>query len=118
MRGRFLQSVDDYDDFYDPGQAYNSRQIMPVPVPESPETAVARSVPSSAIHLLDNESRRRHYVEALDIGAKIASILLTRVSPESLDNIADVRIEPEKKMGIFGFSRTKGMKISFRRLYA
>jgi len=118
MRRRFVQPVEDYDNFYDPGQAYDSGQIMPVQMNETPETAVARSVPSSAIRLLDNESRRRHYVEALDIGARVVSILLTRVPPESLDNIADVRVEPEKKMGFPWFSRAKGMKISFRRLYA
>ena len=86
-------------------------------VPESPETAISRRVPHSAIHLLDKESRRRHYVEALSIGAGIVNTYLTRLPSEKHANLSKIRIEPEKRTGgVIGlFLGSKGMEITFER---
>ena len=95
---------EDYDYSYFPSSN--------ISMPETPETAIARRIPYSAIKLLNNESKRKHYVNALSIGAGVANTFLSGLSSEDLSDISDVSIEPEVRRGFFG---PKGMVISFRR---
>ena len=92
-------------------ERYTSSHMLSIP--ERPETVIARSIPHSAIQLLDKESKRRNYVEALSIGAGIVNTYLQRLPSEEHKNLSKIRVEPEKIRG--GFFGTKGMEITFER---
>ena len=74
---------------------YNYRYNPFFNASESPETAIARRTPYSAISLLDRMSRRKHYVEALSIGAKIVNTYLQGLPFEDHKELSKIRIEPE-----------------------
>lgn len=99
--------------YMDYGYGYNPM----LNVPESPETAIARSIPHSAINLLDKESKRKYYVEALSIGAGVVNTYLQGLASEEHTGLSKIRIEPEKRTGgIVGlFFGSKGMEITFGR---
>ena len=99
--------------YMDYGYGYNQM----LNVSESPETAIARSIPHSAIRLLDRESKRKHYVAALSIGAGVVNTYLNRLPSEEHTGLSKIRIEPEKlTRGIIGLCLgSKGREITFER---
>lgn len=88
---------------------YNYRYPMNL---ESPETVLARSSPLSTLRLLNKESKRKHYVEALSLGADITQNYISNLESENLSKIKQIKIEPEVWGG---FGKGKGMVISFKR---
>jgi len=90
--------------------------VDPVIIPETPETSIARQIPYQAIRLLDRESQRKRYNEALAIGSSIVNTFIRGTSPDDLENLVQVSIEPEVTRGGFlGFGGSKGMVITFNR---
>lgn len=90
--------------------------IDPIIIPETPETSIARQIPYQAIRLLDRESQRKHYNEALAIGSSIVNTFIRGTSSNDLENLVQVSIEPEIIRGSFlGFGGSKGMIITFSR---
>ncbi len=90
--------------------------IDPVIIPETPETSIARQIPYQAIRLLDRESQRKRYNEALAIGSSVVNTFIQRTSPEDLERLVEISIEPEViRGGFLGFGGSKGMVITFGR---
>lgn len=88
----------------------------PVITHESPETAIARQIPERLLKLLERESERRHYNEALAIGSGVVNTYLGRLSSDDTSRIERISVVPYEKIGgFFGFGGNKGMVISFRR---
>ncbi len=83
---------------------------------ESPETAIARQKPEKLLILLERESERKRYNEALAIGASIANTYISGLSSQNKFKINEISIEPIRQMrGVLGFFGNKGMVISFKK---
>jgi len=70
--------------------------------PESPETAVARQVPSRMVSLLKRESERKRYNEGLEIGAEVAKNYIRELSSEEYSKINKIEIIPEQSTRFLG----------------
>lgn len=79
---------------------------------ETPESVLAKIIPSKTKKLLDNYSKREHYAKTLDIGASVVNVYMKESTPNGVDEIEKVTILPHKK---FGWSGGVGMEISFKK---
>lgn len=70
--------------------------------PESPETAIARRIPSNMARLLERESERRRYNEGLEIGARVAQSYIGGLNPEEYSRISEIEIIPQQENKILG----------------
>ncbi len=99
-------------------ELYNPKYPNYLPVAlahESPETAIARQKPDVLLKLLEMESSRKRYNEALSIGTSIVNTYISGSSQKDISKIKEISIEPYKQIGGFlGISGSRGMVISFR----
>ena len=63
---------------------------------ESPETAIARSNPLSALRLLERMSVRSHYEKVTSIGASVASAYINRLGGEGLSHLDSIEVTPTR----------------------
>lgn len=90
--------------------------FWPMITHESPETAVARQIPERLLNLLEEESKRKRYNEAIAIGSEVVKTHLERLLPEDNKKIKEISVVPYAKIGGFlGLGANMGMVISFKR---
>lgn len=95
------------NDYLIPREMYYPMVQNPI-TPESPETAVARQEPNQILKLLERESERRRYNEAIKIGENLANTFIRCTSQSDLEKIENIRADPDMpKKGFFG-QRTRG----------
>lgn len=73
-------------------------------VNESPQTSIARQIPSQAIKLLERDHQRTEYNEGLRIGSQIADNYLESLSPKEYAKIKSIEIYPEQENKLLGRS--------------
>jgi len=96
--------------------ARNSKSHYPSLINETPETSIARQIPSQAIKLLERDYQRTEYNEGLRIGAQIAANYLESLSTKEHAKIKSIEIYPEQENKFLGMSvGRKSLEVKVRK---
>lgn len=70
--------------------------------PESPETAIARGLPSGMARVLNQDNERKRYNEGLAIGSGVVKDYLVKLSQREYDRVSKIEIFPEQQNKFMG----------------
>lgn len=89
--------IPDIKDVYRPMRVSQAMNITEINYPrENPISTIAKKLPKESLSLLEKESKRKNYCNALEIGASIVNNLIKDMASKEKAKINEIYVNPEE----------------------